>query len=575
MELCIFSRHIPKLKTDASVICGDLDKFNRAVHKAYMLNLADKDSLKTSKETGKPDMRLKENRDKAGSREKSTHMLLKEKYGFNDYFANSANQQAKAVLRSVKELHSANKNETKETLKAVLEKEKRTQSRLAELQKTKACLVAISKHEKTGKGKHRPKLRMPKGGAETWDKETGVFTVWYFHKRTKERKAVRTFENAVLFELQYLDPKIRQLKGRLTALGNRIRKLEARLKRMEDLPGVCFGSKAFFKKQHTVYKNDHDAWKRRFQKKRTCGMTISGRRDSKNGNWVFRYDAASRTLYYRSMCGKEITIPGFEFPYGQELLEDYLVRQATEKSAPVAWRIEETGGSFLIKCILHLPDSRKNDYYGDGCVGLDTNVDCLALTEVDDCGNLLSHRIVPFDLRGLSSGQAEHVLSKAMDEVFRFCTDRKKPLVMEDLHAVASTETYGSKKLNRKLSGFAHTKIRTLAVSKSRKYDTVVTFVNPAFTSQIGKVKYMSRYGLAIHEAAAMAIARRGMGLKDRIPKGYLPAIPKEKIARHHWTHWRHLQKGLKQSLPPMFYRRVRRIPKSTNVTMQPCAVTA
>ena len=55
MELCIFSRHIPKSKTDASVICGDLDKFNRAVHKAYMLNLADKDSLKTSKETGKPE----------------------------------------------------------------------------------------------------------------------------------------------------------------------------------------------------------------------------------------------------------------------------------------------------------------------------------------------------------------------------------------------------------------------------------------------------------------------------------------------------------------------------------------
>ena len=49
-----------------------------------------------------------------------------------------------------------------------------------------------------------------------------------------------------------------------------------------------------------------------------------------------------------------------------------------------------------------------------------------------------------------------------------------------------------------------------------------VKFVNPAYTSQMGKVKYMSRYGLSIHEAASLVIGRRGMGYKEKMPASYL-----------------------------------------------------
>ena len=52
--------------------------------------------------------------------------------------------------------------------------------------------------------------------------------------------------------------------------------------------------------------------------------------------------------------------------------------------------------------------SRKNEYYADGCIAFDTNVDHLAVAETDRHGNLIYHKVIPFDLTGKTSEQREH-----------------------------------------------------------------------------------------------------------------------------------------------------------------------
>jgi hypothetical protein len=42
--------------------------------------------------------------------------------------------------------------------------------------------------------------------------------------------------------------------------------------------------------------------------------------------------------------------------------------------------------------------------------------------------------------------------------------------------------------------------------------------VNPAYTSVIGRVKYARPLGVSVHQAAALAIARRGMGFREAAP---------------------------------------------------------
>ena len=71
-------------------------------------------------------------------------------------------------------------------------------------------------------------------------------------------------------------------------------------------------------------------------------------------------------------------------------------------------------------------------------------------------------------------------------------------------------------------------KVTQLAESKSYKYGIGLYKAAPAFTSQIGKIKYMRHYGISIHVAAAMAIGRRAMGFNERPPKELRHLIPQD-----------------------------------------------
>ena len=126
---------------------------------------------------------------------------------------------------------------------------------------------------------------------------------------------------------------------------------------------------------------------------------------------------------------------------------------------------------------------------------------------------------------------------------------------MERLEDIKQKPMYQHKRLNEVLSSFAYTKVTMLAESKSNKYSIGLVKVNPAFTSQIGKFKYMRHYGISVHEAAAFVIGRRGLGYQDKLPKPMRHLIPDGKKNRHHWSHWSYLMTQLKTYAPGVFYR--------------------
>ena len=128
---------------------------------------------------------------------------------------------------------------------------------------------------------------------------------------------------------------------------------------------------------------------------------------------------------------------------------------------------------------------------------------------------------------------------------------------MENLKDIKNESMYKNEELNRKLSEFAYTKITQLAESKSYKYGIGLYKAAPAFTSQIGKIKYMRHYGTSIHVAAAMAIGRRAMGFKERPPKALRHLIPQYNKNRHHWSQWRFLARYLKKQPAYKFYHMI------------------
>ncbi len=384
----------------------------------------------------------------------SIHMFLKSQFHVSDYFINSARQEAKATYRSAMEVLTLQKESLESRIKQMEKKVKETNKRLEHLEKEKQSLI---KRSKTGKGR----FASYRGGRES-ELNPGIFQVRY-------KKKTVCYENQYLFEVQYLDPEIKKLKARLRMISQRIDSNRCRLQKVEEkienhLPSVCFGSKQLFKKQNTVYKNQHEDWKRAIYKGRNPGMTISGRKDATQGNFLFKYDGQAKDLTYRTTKGKTIVLKNVTFPYGQEFVEQAVLASPKERNA-IAWRLEVHGSRVLVKCMVEVTNAQKNYDLSEGCVAFDTNVDHLAYTELDRHGNLLHHQTIPFTLRGLSTGQREQVLSKALEEIFQYARNAAKPIVMERLEDIKQKPMYQHKRLNEILSSFAYTKVTMLAES--------------------------------------------------------------------------------------------------------------
>jgi len=525
MKKCLFSTYI---KTDdIDIIKEELELFNTIKRVAF-----------SNVRILGGDKPVKENL--------SIHMFLKSQFHVSDYFINSARQEAKAAYRSAMEVLVLQKENLESRIKQMEKKVKETNKRLEHLEKEKQSLI---KRSKTGKGR----FASYRGSRES-ELNPGIFQVRY-------KKKTVCYENQYLFEVQYLDPEIKKLKARLRMINQRIESNRCKLQKVEariddHLPSVCFGSKQLFKKQNTVYKNQHEDWKRAMHKGRNPGMTISGRKDATQGNFLFKYDVKTKDLTYRTTQGETIVLKNVTFPYGQGLVEQAVNATANERHA-IAWRLEVHGSRVLVKCMVEVSNSQKNYDFSEGCVAFDTNVDHLAYAELDRHGNLLSHHVIPFQLHGLTTGQREQVLSKALEEIFQYAKKTAKPIVMERLKDIKQKPMYQHKKLNEILSSFAYTKATMLAESKSNKYSIGLAKVNPAFTSQIGKFKYMRRYGISVHEAAALVIGRRGLGYQDKLPKPMRHLIPDGKKNRHHWSHWSYLMTQLKTYTPGTFYKYV------------------
>ncbi len=76
-----------------------------------------------------------------------------------------------------------------------------------------------------------------------------------------------------------------------------------------------------------------------------------------------------------------------------------------------------------------------------------------------------------------------------------------------------------SRRYSRMLSSFSYGKVKAYFISRGHRNGVEVFQVNPAYSSVIGRVKFMERYGLTVHQAAALALARRLLGCSERVPR--------------------------------------------------------
>ena len=196
-----------------------------------------------------------------------------------------------------------------------------------------------------------------------------------------------------------------------------------------------------------------------------------------------------------------------------------------------------------------------------GAIGVDLNADHLAVAETDASGNCLNAWRVPLVTYGRSTHQAEALIGDAVASVVAYAKDVGKPIVIEELdfrQKKAALEGE-SRRYSRMLSSFSYGKVKAYFISRGYRQGVEVHQVNPAYSSVIGQVKFMERYGLSVHQAAALVLARRLLGCSERIPRLRVApvgsgvhvafTVPARKRVKHVWTYWGAISRQLRPAL--------------------------
>ncbi|GGM24238.1 hypothetical protein GCM10011351_07510 [Paraliobacillus quinghaiensis] len=188
---------------------------------------------------------------------------------------------------------------------------------------------------------------------------------------------------------------------------------------------------------------------------------------------------------------------------------------------------------------------------------MDCNVDHLAISNVNSIGQLIESFSLDFEVEGKTSGQLSKIIEAEVIALVDYAAKHKKPLVIEKLNTTKSKvkHAYGNKKANRRMSQFAYNKMVMAIKSRADKAGIEVYEVNPAYTSQIGKMKYMKRFGISIHESASYTIARRAMGFKEKLPPALHSLVPEQKQGLHHWAQWGSVSSCLSFARVHVFYK--------------------
>ena len=369
---------------------------------------------------------------------------------------------------------------------------------------------------------------------------------------------------------------VHQKKRRLANLRHRLVGLEADI--AEGLVRLCFGSRRLWRKQHHLEANgyaSHDEWVEDWQAARSDEFFVLGSRDETAGcQLCVAAVADDGTLSLRlrlpdclaNQHGKYLAIPSVRFAYGHEQVlaalhsnADYAAyrRQHGEKAAratrlgqAISYRFKRDGKGWRVFVSTQMMDVPVVTDRRRGAIGVDLNADHLAVADTDASGNCINAWRVPLVTYGKNTNQAEALIGDAVASVVQYAWEVGKPIVIEklDFRQKKAALEGESRRYSRMLSSFSYGKIKAYFLSRGYRQGVEVHQVNPAFSSVIGRVKFMERYGLTVHQAAGLVLARRLLGCSERIPRRWVCpvgngvhvafTVPARKRVKHVWTYW-------------------------------------
>lgn len=392
--------------------------------------------------------------------------------------------------------------------------------------------------------------------------------------------------------------KLHQKKRRLFNLEQKLQKL---VRDMDaGLVHIAFGSRKLWQAQFNLAANGyatHEDWLADWRKARSDELFLLGSADESGGCQLCVATLNDNGIELRvrlpdalldSGSNKYIVFSGLDFNHGQaailaaldnngqyRIIKNRLGDQSARASGygqALSYRFVRDAQGWRVLVSTEVERAPIVTDKRAGVIGVDVNADHLAVAETDRFGNPLKSWSVPLVTYGKSKNQADALIGEAIASIVDYAVQVGKPISIEKLdfsQKKAQLEAQGVRYC-RMLSAFSYEKIKARFISHAFRTGVIVYQVNPAYSSVIGRVKYAQRYGLTVHQAAALVLAQRILGVGERLPRHrFAPdgkngrvtfTVPARKRCKHVWSLWAGVAKSLKAALVAQ-YRQARASP--------------
>ncbi|NEP80541.1 MAG: transposase [Okeania sp. SIO3B3] len=347
------------------------------------------------------------------------------------------------------------------------------------------------------------------------------------------------------------------LKSKIQKIANLKRKLK-KLKNTERLH-ICFGSQKLFNAQHNLAENGYktqDEWNVDWRKKRSGRFLCVGKSQPGGGTMMKVLPLQEDGLYklqvqlprpLQDKYGKKIQL---KFSVSDRIGRyratdlDYAINSLKPITISI-FRREHKQDNWYIHLSTYVQEipvvhTRKN-----GCLGIDFNAESISVTYVKWDGNIEYLEEIPYKWKNQTTGQRQASMRNIVSQIV---------FLAEFFECAIAIESLDFSKKKAKMSGYCKVYnemlvllstaiFRETILSRCRRFGVELIKVNPAFTSVIGMINYMAKYGLNSGTAAALVIGRRALKLSEKIPHCLLRP---EDVNKHDWSHWRRVASFIK-----------------------------
>lgn len=343
---------------------------------------------------------------------------------------------------------------------------------------------------------------------------------------------------------QLLKWKIHQKKRKLASLKVKLERVKA------VKPKLIFGSRKLWNVQYNLEVNgyaNHQEWVKDWQSARESQLVFVGSKSETGGCSICQLDELGHIKIRVPQCleaafGEYVEADGVQFPYGQKT-----INYALNAPQALTYRFVRKGDVWYIFCTTDRPEVPYQSHRRNGMIGVDLNPGVVGWAYCDVEGNLKAKGQFKVNLQDRSRHQTKAAIGSICAQLVTLAETFACPITVETLDF--SRKKAGMKeqgvRYSRMLSNFAYDQFDSMLSGRCENRGIELIHVNPAYSSWIGLVKFMSMYGLSSDTAAALVLARRALRKSERIPANYASCLPVDKH-KHVWSFWNAFGKKLK-----------------------------